>query len=353
MKVQKAIENHTFSSDEIEELKDYRDNQNNPALKCRFIALLMMAEKMSLSKVASVIGKSVKTLKRWFKKYVLKGIDSLNSFDYKPKKPYLTEEHVGETVRWVKENRPPNIGIVRRFISERFGVNYSDDAVRKLLKKNGLKFLRPKLTPGKPPTVDEQLRFVEEYEEVRLFAEVGVPVLFCDAMHLIHQTEPSYCWGDPEDPPVFPSNSGRRRLNILGAYNPATYDLIHHTGEANCDAGQTIVFFEKILKKYPKSPFIVLYLDNASYFHAEAVSEWLEKHPQIICRFLPPYAPNLNLIERLWRFAKKHLVRNRYYEKYKTFRCNVFRLLNNISEYEDELMTLITEKFEIITYLTA
>ena len=76
----------------------------------------------------------------------------------------------------------------------------------------------PKLTPGKPPTVDEQLRFVEEYEEVRLFAEVGVPVLFCDAMHLIHQTEPSYCRGDPKDPPVFSTNSGRRRLKIVGRY---------------------------------------------------------------------------------------------------------------------------------------
>lgn len=351
MKILKIIENYTFSPDEIEKLKDCRDNQNNPDLKCRFIALLLIAENMDLCKVASIIGKSVKTIKRWFKKYFLKGADALNSFDYKPKKPYLTGEQINETVRWVKEKHPANIGIVRDSVSEHFGVSYSEDSARKLLKKNGLAFLRPKLAPGKPPTVGEQLRFVEEYEEVRRFTDVGVTVLFCDAMHLIHQTEPAFCWGDPKNPPVFPTNSGRRRLNIIGGYNPVTHDLVHHTDEANCDAGQAIVFFEKVLKAYPKSPFIVLYLDNAPYFCAAEVSEWLGKHPRIICRFLPPYAPNLNLIERLWRFTKKHMTKNRYFEKYKTFRCNVFRLLNNLSKYKDELITLMTEKFQIINYV--
>jgi transposase len=353
MQIQKTLDTYIFSSDEIAELKDYRDSQNDPDLKCRFIALLLLAEKMGLSKTASVIGKSVRTVKRRFKKYFLKGPAALNSFYYKPKKPYLTEEQVKETAAWVKENRPANIGIVREFIGNRFNIQYSDDAVRKLLKNEGLKFLRPRLAPGKPPTEEEQRRFVEEYEEIRQFAGTGTVVLFCDAMHLVHQTEPSRCWGDPKDPPVFPTNSGRRRLNILGAYSPSACEFIHHTGEANCDSDQVIVFFEKILKAYPGAPFIVLYLDNASYFHAEAVSEWLERHPQFICRFLPPYAPNLNLIERLWRFVKKHLVKNRYFEKYKTFRCNVFRLLNNISEYKDEILPLITEKFEIVTYMTA
>ncbi len=256
MKVREIIENHTFSSAEIGELGKYRDSQKNPDLRCRFIALPLIAEKTDLCKVASVMGKSVRTLKRWFRKYVLGGADALNSSDYKPKKSYLTEDQTAATVRRVRENHPSNIGIVRDFISERFGVSYSDDAVRKLLRKNGLKFLRPKLTPGKPPTVDEQLRFVEECEEVRLFNEAGAAILFCDAMHLIHRTKPSFCRGDPKNPPVFPTNSGRRRLNILGAYNPATYDLIRHTGEANCDTEQVIVFFEKILKNIRNPPLL-------------------------------------------------------------------------------------------------
>jgi len=353
MKVEQVIRNYKFTSDEIRELEHYRDNQNDPELKCRFIALLMLAvKKLTLSDVADIIGKSVKTLKRWFKKYYLKGIGSLNSFDYKVKTPYLSKKQTDEIVRHVKDNLPRNIGIVREFIRDRFGIIYSDDAVRKILKKNGLKFLRPKLTPGNPPSEAEQRRFVEEYNEVRLFTEVGVTVLFADAMHLIHQTVPAFCWGDPEEPPVFRTNSGRRRLNILGAYNPVTYNLVHLTGEADCDSKLAIAFFEKVLKAYPHSPFIVIYLDNAPYFCASEVSERLDKHPRIICRFLPPYAPNLNLIERLRRFVKELLVKNGYIEKYKAFRSKAFQTLNNIKKYREELVTLITEKFQIISHIT-
>ncbi len=169
-------------------------------------------------------------------------------------------------------------------------------------------------------------------------------------MHLVHQTVPSYCWGDPKKPPTFKTNSGRQRLNIIGGYDPVHCKFVHNTGESNCDAKQAIIFFDKLLKAYPQADRIEVILDNASYFHANETTDWLEKHPKINCRFLPAYAPNLNLIERFWRFVKDKLVKNKYFEKYKTFRCHVFRLLNHIPDYKDELKSLMTEKFQIIDY---
>ena len=347
------IRTHIFMPEEIDKLKEYRDNQKDLRLKIRFIALLLIAENIAISIVASSVGKSPKTVENWYRTYLSAGPEALNFFQYKPKRCYLTDGQISELVAWIREENPSDTKIIRHYIKEHFGVSYCRSAVEKLLKKHGLKRLRPKLVPGKPPSEEEQKRFVEEYNEIREFTDTGVTVLFCDAMHLVHQTVPSLCWGDPLDPPVFRTNSGRQRLNILGAYDPATHDIVHLTGEENCNAAQAVAFFEKILKAYRKSEFIVLILDNASYFHAEEVSEWLREHPKIICRFLPAYAPNLNLIERLWRFVKDKLVKNRYFEKYKTFRCNVFRLLNNLSEHKDELLTLMTEKFEITAYAKA
>ena len=78
------------------------------------------------------------------------------------------------------------------------------------------------------------------------------------------------------------------------------------------------------------------------------VSEWLEENPRLEINFLSPYAPNLNLIEWLWGFTKKKLVKNKYYKEYKKFRAKVFQFLNNIGGYADELKTLMSEKFEII-----
>ena len=88
-------------------------------------------------------------------------------------------------------------------------------------------------------------------------------------------------------------------------------------------------------------------------FHLKNCVSWSKiggrrKHPKLTLEFLPPYSPNLNLIERFWRFVKNKLVKNRYYEKYKTFRAKTFQLLNHTDEYIDEFKPLMVEKFEII-----
>jgi len=165
---------------------------------------------------------------------------------------------------------------------------------------------------------------------------------------LIHQNIPGLCWGDPKNIPVLKTNTGRQRLNILGGYNPDSHSFIHLTGEENCDANKVVEFLELILKSYEHAPKIILLLDNAKYFKAKIVDKWLEKHPKLELEFLPPYSPNLNLIERFWRFVKEKLVKNRYHEKYKTFRAEVFQLLNHTDKYIDEFRTLMVEKFEIV-----
>ena len=71
---------YNFSDDEINKLKAYRDKQNDGRLKIRFIALILLAEGDLLPKIASVIGKSTKTIERWFETYHSKGIENLNSF---------------------------------------------------------------------------------------------------------------------------------------------------------------------------------------------------------------------------------------------------------------------------------
>lgn len=343
------ITTYQFSSEEVNKLQKYRDQQKDSRLKIRFMALLMIAERVSPSIVVSIVGKSRRTLENWFQQYITKGIDSLNSFQYKPKEPYLTKEQVKEVVKWVKASNPSDIKEVRDFVEDHFEVTYSLDAVRKLIKRHGLKYRRAKVISGDPPSEETQLEFIKEYQEIRSFSASGVVVLFCDAMHLIHQLLASFCWGDPKDPPVYKTNSGRKRLNILGGYDPDSLNFVHYTNETNCDANHVLLFFEKILETYPDAHSIVLILDNASYFHAKVVDEWLEKHPQFICKFLPAYAPNLNLIERFWRFSKKHLVRNTYYAHYRTFRAKVFQFLNDVTDFNEELKSLMTEKFEIIS----
>lgn len=348
-----TIAQYVFSENDIQQLREYRDQQKDSRLKVRFIALLMLAEEILIEQVGRVVGKSVKALEHWGAQYLTHGIDSLNNFNYKPKQTYLKPTQIEQVVIWVTTTNPTKTKQVRAYIREQFGVSYSVEAVRQLLRKQGLKVLRPKTEPGDPPSEDEQRAFVTKYETMKADSEPGTVFGFGDAMHLVHQNQPGYCWGDPKAPPVFKTNSGRKRLNILGAYMPLDRSFVHLTGEANCDAVRVIEYLEIVEKAYISAPKIILFVDNAKYFHATLVTEWLKEHPRLQLEFLPAYAPNLNLIERFWKFAKEHLVKNTYYEKYKTFRVHVFRLLNHIEDYAEELETLMVEKFQIIQRKTA
>jgi len=239
------VEKYKFSPDERELFWKYRDKQNNGRLKVRFIALLMIADGIPLPKAAELLGCSIASIIRWFKMYLLKGIASLNHFNYQPEQTYLTYAQISRLVGWIRETNPGNIKIIREYIIEHFSIVYTQAAIRKLLNKKGLKFMRPKLIPGKPPTVEKQKLFIKEYNDLRKDAEkTGTVIIFCDAMHPVHQTVPSYCWGDPKKPPTFKTSSGRQRLNIIGGYDPVRCKFVHNTGEADCDAGQAIIFFD-------------------------------------------------------------------------------------------------------------
>jgi transposase len=156
MEVLMDVSTYEFDDEEIAELHKYRDNQTDVRLKVRFMTLLMLANKVELKTIASIIGKSIKTIENRLGQYVTKGINSLNSFQYKPKQSYLDSEQINQVVNWVTETNPGKTKEVRKYIKDHFEVDYTNEAVRKLLKKKGLKVLRPKVVPGNPPSEEEQ-----------------------------------------------------------------------------------------------------------------------------------------------------------------------------------------------------
>ena len=156
MEVAVDVSNYKFSDQQIERLNRYRDNQDDARLQARFIALLMLAEGIEINKVASIIGKSIKTIENWHRQYRSKGLESLNFFQYKPKQSYLKDEQIEQLVSWVKTTNPATLKQARAYIIEQFKVKYTTEAIRKLLLKKGLKLLRPKVIPGNPPNEEEQ-----------------------------------------------------------------------------------------------------------------------------------------------------------------------------------------------------
>ena len=89
-------------------------------------------------------------------------------------------------------------------------------------------------------------------------------------------------------------------------------------------------------------------LDNARYYHSQIVKEFLKEHPRIILKFMPPYSPNLNIIERFWKILKKKVVYNKFYLKFEDFRNQVILFLDNQIWKEKEFEKILLDNFQII-----
>ena len=106
-------------------------------------------------------------------------------------------------------------------------------------------------------------------------------------------------------------------------------------------------FLKQIRNDYPKAPKITVFLDNPRYNRAYDVQA-LAQELNITLAYLPPYAPNLNLIERLWKFFKKKVMKNTYYPSFHSFYQAIDNFFKNLSDYEKELTSLLTLNFQII-----
>jgi len=217
-------------------------------------------------------------------------------------------------------------------------------------KKLYCSYKKTRLIPGKAPDVPTQEAFVEDIlsivEDARQNKNV---VLFSDPVHQIHNNENDYAWQfrGKEGTKTVLTNTGRRRLNIIGALNPLLLKTTTLLMEGNCDREVIKALLRQIRKDYPEAPKITMFLDNAGYNRAHDVQE-LAQEFNLTLRYLPPYAPNLNLIERLWKFFKKKIMKNKYYPSFQSFYQAIDNFFKNFSDYEKELRSLLTLKFQII-----
>jgi len=143
------------------------------------------------------------------------------------------------------------------------------------------------------------------------------------------------------------TNAGLQRRNMLGAYAPDERDLMSQEGRESCDGERVAQLLQKI-RAANLGKRLLIVLDNAPDNHADPVSE-AAKRLRIEVLYLPTYSPNLNLIERFWKFLKRKVARNRYYTTFAEFRTAVQNVLNNIAAYRDELASLMTERFQLFT----
>ena len=173
------------------------------------------------------------------------------------------------------------------------------------------------------------------------------PILYMDGVHPQHNSHPDYGWLPRGKESELKANTGRQRVTLNGALNSETND-IHVRAEQVLNSANTVEYFKGIEAAYPEAKRIYISLDNAGYYRGKKIKSYLE-NSKIELLYLPPYAPNLNLIERVWKFFKKKVLASRYYESFLEFKtaCLQFFEKKNWQGRSAELETLLAPNFQI------
>lgn len=172
-------------------------------------------------------------------------------------------------------------------------------------------------------------------------------VYFADAAHFVHGAFIACVWCVVR---VFvPTPSGRNRYNVLGVIDAITHDFISVCNTTYINHLSVIELLEKIRELHKDSIIpISIFLDNAKYQVCKAVTERAAAL-NIELMFLPSYSPNLNLIERLWKWLKKDCLNCMYYSKFCEFKTAIDNSLNKITtgQAQKDLDSLLTLKFQL------
>jgi transposase len=141
------------------------------------------------------------------------------------------------------------------------------------------------------------------------------------------------------------TSSGRKRYNVLGAYNAMSQKLLTVVNESYINSS-SICEMLRLLRRSHWGESITVVLDNAAYQRCYLVREYAILL-DINLLFLPSYSPNLNLIERLWKFVKKQCLNNCYYETFDTFKSGIEACLNDIDKkFRPQITSLMTLRFQ-------
>lgn len=306
------------------------------------MALLLKSEQLSSSQISSILGICENTVRNYLHAYQEGGIQKLTEICfYQPQSELKSFDDAVKA--HLTRNPPSTIKQACAEIAEITGVERKETQMRHYLKSLGLSYRKVAGIPAKAD-IQAQQAFKEEQLEPRLEeAKAGKrDVYFVDAAHFVLGAFLGFLWSFTR---VFVKTpSGRQRFNVLGALNAITHEIITVTNTTYITATEVGELLEQLATNATKPVTIVL--DNARYQRCALVTQ-LAEDLGIELLFLPAYSPNLNLIERLWKFAKKHCLNSKYHSDFHQFRHVITDFLEHANErHSADLSSLLALNFQ-------
>jgi transposase len=245
---------------------------------------------------------------------------------------------------WDK-NPPRSVKEAAAHLEKVTGIRRGLTTIRGYVKRLGFKYLKTGGIPGKAD-VERQERFVHDVIDPRMAeAQAGKrTVYFMDASHFVFGAFLSFCWCLARK--FIKTPSGRQRYNVLGAVDVIGGRLLTVTNTAYVNALTVCELLEKMAVAHVGQA-VTVFLDNARYQHCALVME-KARELGIELAFLPPYSPNLNLIERFWKHLKKTSLSNQVFAGFAEFRGAIDAgMTEAFTLHAPEMRQLLNPKFQM------
>ena len=327
---------------ERERLKNRHKGERDKRICDRIKAVLMYDNGYSLTEISEILLLSDEGIRKHLEDYHRKEKLAPENGGSNSKLSSKQEEELTAHLESSNYVYARDIG---QYIERQYGITYTLTGVIKLLHRLGFSYKKPKLIPGKID-LDKQEEFKLQYSLLKGNLANDEAIHFMDSVHPQYQTRARFGWIRKNSVKTLPSFSGWKRKHIIGAINLKDLEVVT-TDAPKVNGDYIIEFLKKLEATNQDKSRIYLICDNASYHRSKKVKEYLQ-NSKIELLFLPPYSPNLNPIERLWKFMHCVVTNNKFYANFEAFADSLKQFFENIPKYKNRLAPLINDHFQSI-----
>jgi transposase len=339
-----------LSADDLASVTHERYHHPEPLVQRKMEVLWLKHHGLPHHDIARLAGVSRASVTRYLKEFLTGGLAAIRRFPWKGRRGQLDDHRAG-LEELFHQHPPRSVREAQQAIEQRTGVRRGLTQVRRFLRRLGLKPRQVASVPVPPKSTAEEHAtqqrgfLADELEPLLKDARAGRrDVYFVDGAHFLYASFVGWVWCWVRL--CIRAASGRKRYNVLGALHAVSHRLIRVANHSYLNAVAVCDLLRLVAKASVGRP-VTLVLDNARYQKCVLVTD-LARSLSIHLLYLPSYSPNLNLIERVWKFVKKQCLRSVYHQTYEGFTAAIDNCLAGLdTTHKQDMNSLLTHKFQM------
>jgi transposase len=311
--------------------------------RLRLCVVLAGSEGMSVESIAQAHRISVQSVYRYLSEFELETKTRHDSRGGSQSK--LNEIQTKELHDHLQKVTYLHVKRVCEYVKANYKIDYSISGMTFWLKENGFVYKQPIKVPGRL-SQEKQEAFIETYEVLKTNLSENEEIYFIDAVHPQFQSQAVCGWIKKGEIKTLSTTSDQYRMHFVGAIELKKMEII--AAEYETVNAESVITFFKSLEANSTASTIHVISDNGPSNKNKRLQEYL-KTSKIKMHYLPPYSPNLNPIERLWKILRERKTYNKCYGKFSDFQIAIRNFFfEDIPKIKEKLRERINDNFQRI-----